>query len=92
MEVTNYSKEYKEKPSVGKHSAIFPKNIFCVMAGATGSGKTMLLTNLLRKASLLNFRDFYIYCTTIHQDAYANLRDHFEAQEKVIETEYKKRV
>ena len=90
MEVTNYSKEYKEKPSVGKHSAIFPKNIFCVIASATSWGKTMLLSNLLRKAGLLNFRDFHIYCTTVHQDAYANLREHFEAQEKAIEMEKKR--
>ena len=36
MEITDYSKEYKEKPSVGKHSALFPKNIFCDITSATG--------------------------------------------------------
>jgi len=90
MDVTDYSKEYEIKHSVGKHSAIFPKNIFCVIAGATGCGKTMLLTNLLRKPNLLNFRDFYIYCPTLHQNAYKHLKEHFEGQEKAIELKYEK--
>ena len=90
MEVTDYSKEYKDKPLVGKHSALFPKNWFCVIAGATGCGKIILLTNLLRKASL-KFSDFYIYCATVHQDAFANLRKHFEEQEKAMKLDYTRR-
>ena len=91
MEITDYSKEYKEKPLVGKHSALFSKNIFCVIAGATSCGKNMLLTNLLRKEHILVFRDFYIYCPTIQQllNSYTNLKQHFETQERVLETEYK---
>jgi len=91
MELIDYSKEYKEKPSVGKHSPLFPKNIFCVIAGSTGCGKTLLLTNLLRKPDVLNFKDFYVYCPTLHQDAYTNLKQHFEEQESAIENEYKRK-
>ena len=90
MEVIGYSKEYKEESSIGKHSALFPETIFYVIAEATGCGKTMLLINLLRREHTLNFRDFYIYCPTIHQDAYTNLKDHFEMEEKGIKINYKK--
>jgi len=89
MELIDYSKEYIKKPTVGKHSALFPKNIFCVIAGATGCGKTMLLTNLLRQPGTLDFRDVYIYCPTIYQDAYNNLKKYYEGQEKASELKYK---
>jgi len=89
MEIIDYSKEYEETPSVGSHSKIFPKNIFCVIAGATGCGKTMLLTNLLRQENTLNFRDIYIYCPTLHQKAYKNLRKYYEGQEKASEKKYR---
>ena len=74
MELTDYSKEYEEIPSVGKHSALFPKNIFCDNVEAMGCGKTMLLTNILRKPDILYFVAFYIYYPTLHQKAYKNLK------------------
>ena len=58
-----------------------------VIAGAIDCEKTMLLANLLRKEHILNFRDFYIYFPTIQQDAYTNLKQHFEAHERALETE-----
>jgi len=66
MEIIDYSNEYKETPFLVKHSEMFPKKIFCVIAGATDCGKTMLLSNLLRKENTLDFRDVYIYCPTVH--------------------------
>ena len=44
MNVIDHSKQFK-KPNnnCGNHAPIFPKNIFCVMAGSTGSGKTNLM-------------------------------------------------
>ena len=60
MDIIDYSTEYKEKPSVGKHLAMFPKNIFCVIAGATGCEKIMLLTNLLRREQTLEIFTFII--------------------------------
>src|SRR5881628_2553332 len=91
MEVKDYSKEFEKKPSVGHHSAIFPETIRCVIAGTSGCGKTMLLTNLLREPGLLDYEDFYIYCPTIHQDSYKNLKQYFEEQEKDLQLQYKKR-
>ena len=52
----------------------------------------MLLINLLRKPGLLNNRDFYIYCPTVHQDTYTNLKEHFEERERALEIEYRKRM
>src|SRR5258708_10541745 len=89
MEVIDYSKEYI-KSSIGNHSPIFPKTIRCVIAGTSGCGKTMLLTNFLRQPGLLNYVDFYIYCPTFHQEAYINLKEHFEEKEKDLNYNYKK--
>src|SRR6266496_769557 len=91
MEVKDYSHEFETKPSVGHHSAIFPETIRCVIAGTSGCGKTMLLTNFLREPGLLDYEDFYIYCPTIHQDTYTNLKKHFDEQEMILQVEYKKR-
>jgi ABC-type lipoprotein export system ATPase subunit len=49
MEIIDYSKEYNIC-SYRPHATIFPKNIFAVIAGFTGSGKTNLMIKLLRKA------------------------------------------
>ena len=84
MEITDYSKEYEETLSVGKHSALFPTNIFCVIAGAAGCRKTMFLPNLPAKPDILHFADLYIYCPNLYQKAYKNLKKHFEEQEKAL--------
>ena len=73
MEIIDYSKEYNIcccRP----HATIFPKNIFAVIAGSTGSGKTNLMINLLRKAEFLNYNHVYIYSSTLHQPAYQYLK------------------
>jgi len=50
MEISDYTKEfYTPQNKCGAHAAIFPKSIFCVIAGSTGSGKTNLMVNLLKK-------------------------------------------
>ena len=43
----DYSKKYESLQHCGNHVGIFSRNIFCVIAGATGSGKTNLMVNLL---------------------------------------------
>src|SRR5258708_6873856 len=91
MEVKDYSNEFDKKPSVGHHSAIFPETIRCIIAGTSGCGKTMLLTNLLREPGILDYEDFYIYCPTIYQDSYKNLKKHFDDQEKCLQLQYRKR-
>ena len=42
MQVVDYSKKYELPEQCGNHAEIFPKNIFCVMAGATGVAKQIL--------------------------------------------------
>src|SRR5258706_14495080 len=85
MEIMDYSKEYKTPNSTcGAHAAIFPKNIFCIIAGSTGSGKTNLMINFLRNVQTLNYRDVYVYSPTLHQDSYVNLKDYYQNLEKLI--------
>ena len=65
MEISDYTKEFKVPHNkCGTHAAIFPKSIFCVIVGATGSGKTNLMVNLLKKEKILNYSDVYIYSST----------------------------
>jgi hypothetical protein len=83
MEIVDYSKEYK----IGfcrPHATIFPKNIFSVIAGCTGSGKTNLMIHLLRKAKILNYNHVYIYSSTLHQPAYQYLKQFYTDLEKFI--------
>ena len=40
MQVIDFSKKYEIPKGCGNHAEIFPRNIFCVIAGSTGSGKT----------------------------------------------------
>jgi hypothetical protein len=83
MEIIDYSKEYNVC-SCHPHSTIFPKNIFAVIAGSTGSGKTNLMINLLRKAKLLNYNHVYIYSSTLHQPAYRYSKQFYTDLEKFI--------
>ena len=54
MNVIDHSKQFK-KPnnSCGNHAPIFPKNIFCVIAGATGCGKTNLMIHFLKGKTII---------------------------------------
>jgi len=83
MEIIDYSKEYNIC-SCRPHATIFPKNIFAVIAGSTGSGKTNLMINLLRKAKFLNYNHVYIYSSTLHQPAYQYLKQFYSDLEKLI--------
>jgi Cdc6-like AAA superfamily ATPase len=85
MEIVDYSTHYNiPENNCGKHSAIFPKNIFCVIAGSTGSGKTNLMLNLLKKEKMLNYSDVYVYSSTLHQPAYEHLKEYYEIIENFI--------
>jgi hypothetical protein len=83
MEIIDYTKQYNIC-SLRLHSAIFPKNIFAVLAGSTGSGKTNLILNFLRQEKLLNYDQVYIYSSTLHQPAYECLRRYYADLEKLI--------
>ena len=86
MEISDYSKRILIYPKINveQHAAIFPKNIFCVIAGSTGSGKTNLMLNLLKKEKILNYSDVYVYSSTLHQPAYEYLKEYYEILETFI--------
>jgi hypothetical protein len=85
MEIIDYTKHYKKpETNCGKHSDIFPKTIFCVIAGATGSGKTNLMVNLLKKERILNYSDIYVYSSTLYQPAYEHLKEYYVDLENYI--------
>ncbi len=68
-----------------KHADIFPKNIFMIIAGGTGSGKTHLLIDLLL-SRYVYFDNIMIYTTTPHQVYYKLLRDYFEEVKSVLKS------
>ena len=76
----DYSKIYEQKygkQRCNKHASIFPNNIFMIIAGSTGCGKTNLIMNFLLE-NLLNYDNVIIYTTTPYQEAYTFLRDVFQ--------------
>ena len=84
MQVIDFSKKYEIPEGCGNHAEMFPRNIFCVMAGSTGSGKTNLMVNLLLQENKINYSDVYIYSPTLHQPAYIYLKPSYELMEKII--------
>src|SRR5579872_1171743 len=74
---TDYSKIYKKlygSSYESKHHEMFPTNIFMILAGSTGCGKTNLMMNFIMK-KLVYYDNIMIYTNTAHQDAYKFLRD-----------------
>ena len=67
----------------------FPRNIFCVIAGSTGSGKTNLMVNLLLQENKINYSDVYIYSPTLHQPEYIHLKNSYELMEKIVKNKTK---
>ena len=55
------------------HLGIFPKNIFMILAGGTGSGKTNLMMNFIME-NVIHYDDIMIYTNTPNQDFYKYLR------------------
>src|SRR5271163_1834102 len=87
MEISDYTKEFKVLHNkCGTHADIFPKSIFCVIAGSTGSGKTNLMVNLLKKEKILNYSNVYIHSSTLHQPAYEYLKQYYEKLEAFIKS------
>ena len=84
MQVIDFSKKYEIPKGCGNHADIFPRNIFCVIAGSTGCGKTNLMVNLLLQENKINYSDVYIYSPTLHQPAYIYLKHSYELMEKII--------
>ena len=57
MQVIDFSKKYEIPRGCENHAEIFPRNIFCVIAGSTGCEKTNLMVNLLFRKNKINYRD-----------------------------------
>src|SRR5260221_10270468 len=77
MEITDYSKRFDRTSCNVNHAPFFPKNIFCIIAGATGSGKTNVLLNFLLKDGILDYSSIYVYSPTLHQFAYKYLKEYY---------------
>jgi len=83
MEIADYTKKFNT-PSGRSHSILFPKHIFCVIAGSTGSGKTNLMINFKKKQKLLNYNHVYVYSSTLYQPLYEHLKSYYGILEKLI--------
>ena len=84
MQIIDFSKIYKIPKGCENHAEILPRNIFCVIAGSTGSGKINLMTNLLLQGSKINYSDVHIYSPTLHQPTYIYLKHSHEIMKKII--------
>ena len=89
MQVIDFLKKYEIPKGCGNYAEIFPKNFFCVIAGATGCGKTNLTVNLLLQENKIKYSDVYIYSPTLHQPAYIYLKNSYELMEKIIKNKTK---
>ena len=74
MSIKDYSKYFDVTTFKANHAPFFPKNIFAIIAGSTGCGKTNLLLNLLLEDDFLDYGSVYIYCSTFYQPAYQFLK------------------
>lgn len=86
MNITDFSKFHEKSTNQSNHAPFFPRTIFCVIAGATGCGKTNLMTNFLLNEKCLDYSTIYIYSPTLHQPSYKYLKDYYENLEKCIVT------
>jgi len=89
MNIIDYSKFHEKSKSNAQHAPFFPKNIFCIIAGSTGSGKTNLIENFLLSDGILDYSSVYIYSSTLYQPAYKYLKDYYEYLEKGIRNIFK---
>lgn len=89
MEIPDYSKKIQNISNYkSKHAPFFPKNIFCIIAGATGSGKTNLMLHFLLQDQFLDYSDVHIYSSTLYQGLYQYLKDYYYNLEQMIKTKY----
>jgi general stress protein 26 len=88
MEIRDYTKRNEKSLSDANHSPFFPKDIFCIVAGSTGCGKTNLMLNLLLNEGLLHYSDVYVYSPTLYQNGYQNLKDYYLFTEERIRKLY----
>jgi hypothetical protein len=88
MSIKDYSKCFDKSQNTSNHAPFFPKNIFCIIAGSTGCGKTNLLLNFLLQDGYLDYGSLYVYCSTLHQPAYQYLTKMLNKLESDIKEKY----
>ena len=86
---TDYSKCFTIQNSKAFHAPFLPNNIFCIIAGSTGCGKTNLMLNFLLNDGVLNYSDVYIYAPSLHQPAYKYLKEYYTNAENKIQQVFK---
>ena len=84
MNITDYSKQFKNENRNSNHAPFLPKSVFCVISGATGCGKTNLMLNFLLNNMVLDYSDVYVYSPTLHQPAYEYLKNYYTDAERKI--------
>ena len=84
MNITDYSKQFKNENRNSNHAPFLPKSVFCVISGATGCGKTNLMLNFLLNNMVLDYSDVYVYSPTLHQPAYKYLKNYYNDAEHKI--------
>lgn len=57
-----------------KHGELLPASIRCIIAGASNSGKTNVIINLLRNPNALRYENIYVYSKSLNQSKYEFLR------------------
>src|SRR5580704_1187009 len=85
MSIKNYSKYFDKRTSTANNAPFFPPNMFAIIAGSTGSGKTNLLLNLLLEDGFLDYGSVYVYSSTLHQPAYQYLMKRYSKMESDIQ-------
>jgi ABC-type cobalamin/Fe3+-siderophores transport system ATPase subunit len=90
MSIIDYSKFHAKQTNYSNHAPFFPQNIFCVIAGSTGCGKTNLMENLLMNEGFLDYSKVYIYSSTLHQPTYQFLKTYYNNLENKIKKTYHK--
>ena len=88
MEIIDSSKKFKHSRDVSNHAPFFPRTIFCVIAGSTGSGKTNLMLNLLLQDKILDYGSVHIYSPTLHQSSHQYLQEYFNNINETIKSIY----
>ena len=80
----DYNQVLKKSQRSNKHASFLPTNIFMIIAGSTGCGKTNLLMNFLRNPSVVSYFDVYVYCSSLHQPFWQDFKTYCSEKEELL--------